>query len=301
MSIAQVLRGNRQSKQRETSLNPSLAAARRIMRNPSGIVGVTVLAIFVMVALMAPLLAPFDPLAQHAGDELKAPGTTYLLGTDEFGRDILSRIVYGARISLGVGIVSMGIGFAIGALSGIISGFLGGWVDVVVNRLWDCLLAFPPILLGIGVVAVLGPGAINTAIAVGILNIPIFSRLARACALTEKEKDYVLAARALGSSDSRIALHHILPNALSPLLVQMAVAVAFGVILEASLSFLGLGTQPPDPSWGSMLSYSRQFLRNAWWYGLFPGMALTILVVGLNFLSDALRDALDPRQINLGR
>jgi peptide/nickel transport system permease protein len=301
MSKTEVLRGNRQANQRETSLNPSLASARRIMRNPSGIVGVTVLAIFTMVALLAPLLAPFDPLAQHAGDELKSPGAAYLLGTDEFGRDILSRIICGARISLGVGIVSMGIGFAIGALTGIISGFLGGWVDVVVNRLWDSLLAFPPILLGIGVVAVLGPGAINTAIAVGILNIPIFSRLARACALTEKEKDYVLAARALGGSDSRIAFHHILPNALSPLLVQMAVAVAFGVILEASLSFLGLGTQPPDPSWGSMMSESRQFLRDAWWYGLFPGVALTILVVGLNFLSDALRDAFDPRQINLGR
>ncbi len=301
MLLRYVLPASRRSKQPETSPSPSLAATRRVMRNPSGIVGTAILVIFLLVAFMAPMLAPFDPLVQHAGDELKAPGTTYLLGTDEFGRDILSRIIYGARLSLAVGIISTGIGFAIGALSGLITGFLGGWVDEMVNRLWDCLLAFPPILIGIAVVAVLGPGAINTAIAVGIVNIPIFSRLARACALTEKEKDYVLATRALGASDTRIVLHHILPNSLSPLLVQMAVAVAFGVILEASLSFLGLGAQPPDPSWGSMLSYSRRYLLNAWWYAVFPGAALTTLVVGLNSLSDALRDAFDPRQINLGR
>ncbi|MCL5109212.1 MAG: ABC transporter permease [Chloroflexi bacterium] len=287
--------------ERESAQSPWVQSTRRILRNPGGRIGVGLLVFFIAVAIFAPLISPYDPVIQHAGDELLAPNGQYLLGTDEFGRDLLSRIIWGTRISLTVGLISVAIGFAFGATTGLISGYLGGWVDAVVNRLWDCLLSFPTILLGIAVVLVTGPGAVNAAIAVGISNIPIFARLARACALTEKERDYVLAARTLGSDNSRIVFRHIMPNALSPLIVQSAVAMAFAVLLEASLSFLGLGAQPPEPSWGSMLSYSRQFLRVAWYYGVFPGVALTMLLIGLNYFSDAMRDALDPRQINVGR
>lgn len=280
---------------------PWRRSARRVLRNPAGSIGLLVLLCFCGVAVLAPVLSPHDPVAQHAGDELLSPRARYLLGTDEFGRDILSRILHGTRISLGVGLLSVAIGFAFGATSGLVAGYLGGRVDALVNRLWDCLLAFPVILLGVAVVLVTGPGAVNAALAVGISNIPIFARLARACALTEKERDYTHAARALGGGQARIVFRHLLPNALSPLLVQSAVAMAFAVLLEASLSFLGLGAQPPEPSWGSMLSYSRQFLRVAWWYGVFPGLALTLLLVGLNFFSDAVRDGFDPRQITIGR
>lgn len=288
-------------KRSQSVQSPWRRAVWRALRNPAGAIGVTVLLFFSGVAFVAPYVSPYDPVIQHAGDELLSPRTTYLLGTDEFGRDILSRIIYGARISLSVGLISVAIGFAFGATSGLISGYIGGRVDNVINRLWDCLLAFPVILLGIAVVLVTGPGAVNAAIAVGISNIPIFARLARAVALTEKERDYTHAARALGSRQARIVFRHLLPNALSPLLVQSAVAMAFAVLLEASLSFLGLGAQPPEPSWGSMLSISRQFLRVAWWYGVFPGTALTFLLIGLNYFSDAVRDAFDPRQINIGR
>jgi peptide/nickel transport system permease protein len=281
--------------------SPMMRAARRILRNPSGAIGLSVLGAFCLVALVAPYIAPYDPVAQFPGDQLKPPGAQYWLGTDDLGRDVFSRLLYGSRISLTVGLISVAIGLGIGATTGLLGGYLGGWVDGIINRLWDCLLAFPAILLGIAIVLVIGPGAVNASIAVGIFNIPIFARLARACALSEKERDYVLAERALGASTPRILFQHILPNVMSPLLVQVMVAMAFGILLESTLSFLGLGTQPPDPSWGSMLSTSRQFLRTAWWYGVFPGVALTLLLIGLNFLSEAVRDALDPRQINLGR
>jgi len=286
---------------RQSVQSPWRRAVWRLLHTPAGAIGVGVLLLSSCVAFAAPFLSPYDPVIQYAGDELLSPRVKYLLGTDEFGRDILSRIIFGARISLSVGLISVAIGFAFGATSGLISGYLGGWVDAVINRLWDCLLAFPVILLGIAVVLVTGPGAVNAAIAVGISNIPIFARLARAVALTEKERDYTHAARALGGCETRIVFRHLLPNALSPLVVQSAVAMAFAVLLEASLSFLGLGAQPPEPSWGSMLSYSRQFLRVAWWYGVFPGAALTFLLIGLNYFSDAVRDAFDPRQINISR
>jgi peptide/nickel transport system permease protein len=301
MAARRVRRPEERFVEREATRSPWQRAAWRVLRSRAGGIGVSVLLLFCAVAVLAPFVAPYDPVIQYAGDELLSPSAKYPLGTDEFGRDILSRILYGARISLSVGLISVAIGFAFGATSGLIAGYIGGRVDALINRLWDCLLAFPVILLGIAVVLVTGPGAVNAAIAVGISNIPIFARLARACALTEKERDYTHAARALGSRQTRIVFRHLLPNALSPLLVQSAVAMAFAVLLEASLSFLGLGAQPPEPSWGSMLSYSRQFLRVAWWYGVFPGVALTSLLIGLNYFSDAVRDAFDPRQINIGR
>jgi peptide/nickel transport system permease protein len=207
--------------------------------------------------------------------------------------------VYGSRISLFVGVLAVVIGSVVGVSSGLAAGYRGGWLDAAIMRVWDTLLAFPAILLGIAVAAILGPGVTNAAIALAIISIPQFSRITRASVLGEKQKDYVQAARCIGVGDVKIALRHIFPNTVSPLLVQLSLAMAYAVLLEAGLSFLGLGTQPPEPSWGSMLNTSRAYLRQAPWYAVFPGIALSILLLGLNFLSDALRDALDPRLSHL--
>jgi peptide/nickel transport system permease protein len=256
--------------------------------------------LLVVVAIAAPLLAPYDPVAQHAGSELAPPGTRFLLGADQFGRDILSRIIFGTRVSLVVGVIAVVLGAGIGIPSGLAAGYFGGWTDAAIMRLSDVLLSFPGILMGIAVVTVLGPGAFNAAIAVGIVNVPQFSRLTRACVLAERGREYVQAARCLGSSDLRLMAFHLFPNCLGPVLVQLSLAMGFAVLLEAGLSFLGLGAQPPEPSWGAMLNESRNYLRQAPWFGVSPGVALALLLVGLNYLSDAMRDALDPRRINAG-
>jgi peptide/nickel transport system permease protein len=278
--------------------NPFGLALVRTMRNRMGAFGLGILALLVVVAVGAPALSPYHPNEQHDGAELVSPVRAYPLGTDELGRDILSRVIWGARVSLLVGLVAVAIGAGVGVPTGLVAGYFGGWLEATIMRIWDVLLAFPGILTGIAVVTVLGPGAFNVAIALAIVNIPEFSRLTRACVLRERERDYVLAARCLGGSDWRLIARHLLPNCLAPLLVQLSLSMGFAVLLEASLSFLGLGTQAPDPSWGSMLNDSRTFLRQAPWYGIFPGVALAILLVGLNYLSDALRLALDPRRIN---
>lgn len=272
-----------------------VSTLKRIAQNRMGVLGMIFLVPVLMIGLFAPLIAPYDPLVMIKGDELQAPSVKYVMGTDEFGRDILSRVVYGTRISLGVGIISVSLGVVAGILSGLIAGYWGGLTDTVIMRVWDCILAFPAILLGIAVATVLGPGVMIAGVAVAIRNTPIFSRITRASVLAEREKEYVLAERALGSRDLRIVLRCILPNCLSPVLVQITAAMSHAVLLEAGLSFLGLGAQPPIPSWGAMLKASRVFLREAPWYGIFPGVALTVLILGLNFLTDALRDALDPR------
>jgi ABC-type dipeptide/oligopeptide/nickel transport system permease subunit len=278
---------------------PFSQALLRTLHNRMGAFGLSILALLIVVAAGAPVLAPYHPNSQHDGDELVAPGrASYLLGTDELGRDILSRIIWGARVSLLVGLIAVAVGAGIGVPTGLAAGYFGGWLDGVIMRCWDALLAFPGILTGIAVVSVLGPGALNVALALAIVNVPEFSRLTRACVLRERERDYILAARCLGGSDRRLIGRHLVPNCLPPLLVQLSLSMGFAVLLEASLSFLGLGTQAPDPSWGSMLNDSRTFLRQAPWYGIFPGVALAILLVGLNYLSDALRLALDPRRIN---
>jgi ABC-type dipeptide/oligopeptide/nickel transport system permease subunit len=278
---------------------PIVQALQRTVRNRMGAFGMGILLLLIVVAAGAPVIAPYHPNAQHDGDELVGPAQRgYLLGTDELGRDILSRVIWGARVSLLVGLIAVAIGAGIGVPTGLAAGYFGGWLDAVVMRVWDALLAFPGILTGIAVVTVLGPGALNVAIALAIVNIPEFSRLTRACVLRERERDYILAARCLGGSDKRLISLHLVPNCLPPLLVQLSLSMGFAVLLEASLSFLGLGTQAPDPSWGSMLNDSRTFLRQAPWYGVFPGVALAILLIGLNYLSDALRLALDPRRIN---
>jgi len=268
---------------------------KNVFRNPLGILGAVFFLPLVFMGVFAPILSPYSPLEMHKGQELTPPSLNYLLGTDEFGRDILSRVFYGTRISLSVGIISVSIGVILGIITGLIAGYWGGIIDSVIMRLWDCILAFPTILLGIGVAAFLGPGAMNAGIAVAIRNMPIFSRIIRSSVLSEREKEYVVAEKALGSSDIRIVFQGILPNCLSPILVQIAAEMAFAVLLEAGLSFLGLGAQHPTPSWGSMLQSSRAYLGTAPWYGIFPGVALASMILGLNFFSDALRDALDPR------
>jgi peptide/nickel transport system permease protein len=269
----------------------------RLLRHPQGAFGLSVTALLVIVAIGAPYLSPFDPVAIRSGQELRAPAAPYLLGTDQYGRDLLSRIIWGTRVSLAVGLLAVSLGALVGMGTGLIGGYLGGRTEALLSRIWDTILAFPAILLGVAVTAALGPGVFNAGIAVAIINMPIFFRITRASLLVEKEKDYVAAARALGATDARIVCREIVPNTVSPIIVQVTVAMAQAVLLEAGLSFLGLGAQPPAPSWGSMLSESRQYLRQAGWYGVFPGVALMILLAGLNALSDALRDVLDPRQI----
>ncbi|MDA8219252.1 MAG: ABC transporter permease [Dehalococcoidales bacterium] len=279
--------------------SPFRAAIGRLLRNRAGVIGLIGLTVLVLMALGANVIAPYDPLEQHAKDRLLEPSLQYLLGTDDLGRDLLSRVIHGSRISLLVSLAAVTIGSVFGIVTGLVAGYWGKWVDAVIMRLWDAVLAFPSILLGVAVMAVLGPGVINAAIAVGIYNIPIFSRLTRASVLAEKEKDYVLAARTLGAKDLRIVFRHIFPNCVPPLLVQLALAMSFAALLEAALSFLGLGAQPPDPSWGSMLSKAQGFLRLSPWYGIWPGLALASLLISLNFLADGLRDVLDPRRANI--
>ncbi len=266
----------------------------RVLRHPTGGVGLIVIALASVLALLAPVVAPYDPFEQRYREELIAPGQTYWFGTDEFGRDIFSRILYGARISLGVSIVAVSISSLIGIPTGLMTGYLGGRFDAIVMRVWDCVLAFPSILLGIAVMAVLGPSSMNAALAVAIINMPVFARVTRAAALVEKGKTYVEAARALGAPDARIIFLTIFPNCLAPILVQVTVAAAFAILLEASLSFLGLGAQPPQPSWGTMLNTGRNQMFYAPWYGIFPGASIMLLILAFNFVADALRDALDP-------
>jgi peptide/nickel transport system permease protein len=270
----------------------------RTLSNPMGLFGAIVLVVLVVAAIGAPLLSPFDPLEQHPGLELQPPGGTFFLGTDNLGRDLLSRIIFGSRASLLVGVLAVGLGATVGILTGLAAGYFGGAIDAVIMRFYDALLSFPAILLGIGVVSILGPGLYSVAYALAVASLPGFARLMRSRVLAERERDYVLAARCIGATDSRIMGIHVLPNAIAPLLIQISLAMAFSVLAESALSFLGLGTQPPQPSWGTMLNESRAYLRTAPGFGIFPGIALALLLLGLNFFSDALRDALDPRRTN---
>ncbi len=280
------------------SRSPLAGAISRTIRNPMGAFGLSVVLALALVALAAPALAPYDPFLQHPGHELAPLGGAFPWGTDELGRDILSRVIFGTRTSLLVGVISVGLGAAAGIATGLLAGYLGGWLDGLIMRFYDALLAFPGILAGVAVVTVLGPGTINVAIAIAIAVTPLFARLTRASVLAERERDYVLAEHCLGAGSARIMWRHVLPNCLPPLLVQLALTMGFAVLAEAGLSFLGLGTQPPIPSWGAMLNESRAYLRDAPWIAIWPGAALALLMLGLNFLADALREALDPRRVN---
>jgi peptide/nickel transport system permease protein len=261
----------------------------------AGALGNAVLLGMLLVAIFAPLLSPHSPTEQFHGYELAPPSPLFPAGTDSLGRDILSRILFGTRVSLLVGVVAVGLGAGLGGGTGLLAGYLGGGFDAVVMRIWDVVFAVPAILLGISFAAAFGASAVAAAVTLGISSMPTFARLARAGVLAERNKDYVQASHAIGASRARVLLVHICPNIVGPLLVQLALAMAAAVLLEAGLSFLGLGAQPPQPSWGAMLAEGRQYLRQAPWYGVFPGLALTVFVLGLNSLADALRDTVDPR------
>jgi peptide/nickel transport system permease protein len=247
-----------------------------------------------ILAVVGPLLTPHGQFELHLQHKLRAPSRLYPLGTDELGRDLLSRLLSGARLSLGVAAAAVTLGGLLGTTSGVLGGYIGGRVDALLMRAWDVLLAFPVILLGLVVVIIFGPSALSATLAVAIINVPIFSRLARGSTLVEIGKPYLEAARALGATETRLMSRYILPNIAAPLITQAAIAAATAVLLEAAFSFLGLGVQPPNPSWGTMLQQARLYLSDNPWYGVFPGLAITMLVLGLNLVGDALRNALDP-------
>ena len=246
-----------------------------------------------VMAALAPWIAPADPLAQNRVDRFLPPSLAHLFGTDEFGRDILSRVIHGARISLLTGTVAVLIGGAVGVPLGLLGGFAGGLTDAAIMRVLDFLLAVPAILLAMVIIAILGPGSFNAMLAVGVVSVPAFARLTRASTLSLKERDFVMATRALGVGPAYLMFRTILLNAMTPIVVQVAVTAALAMLLEAALSFLGLGTQPPAPSWGSMLNTGRSFLYHAPWYGLFPGAVITVSVLSLNALADALQAVVD--------
>jgi peptide/nickel transport system permease protein len=268
---------------------------RRLARKPLAIVGSLLLLVMALAAILASFIAPFEPDAQGVGDPFASPSVRFLFGTDQFGRDVFSRVVHGGRISLQIGLVAVAIGGSVGLILGCLAGFLGGWVEEAVMRFIDIMLAFPGILLAIAVVIMLGPSLYNLMVAVGIGTIPTFSRVVRASVLDAKERDYVTAARAVGVSDFSIIARHIVPNIMAPFVVLATLDVASAILSGTALSYLGMGAKPPTPEWGLMLSDGRNFIRNAWWVGTFPGLAITVTVIGINLMGDALRDALDPR------
>ena len=276
-------------------LSPARRALLRLMRRRGAMLGLAIVMIFVLIALFAPLIAPQDPLQTSWSAVRKAPSAQYLFGTDEIGRDVLSRVVWGARASLLAGLVSVSIAMALGVPIGLLAGYMGGWVDGTISRFTDAMLAVPFLILAIALAAFLGPSLTNAMIAIGVSATPIFIRLTRGQVLSVKVEDFVEAARAVGNPHWRIALRHILPNILPPLIVQATLAIASAIIAEASLSFLGLGQQPPAPSWGSMLNTAKNYVDNAPWMAVWPGVSIFLLVLSFNLLGDGLRDALDPR------
>jgi peptide/nickel transport system permease protein len=273
---------------------------RRLLRHRGAIAGSLITLLFFTAALLAPALSPYHPLAQDLDRRLQGPSRAHLLGTDDFGRDILSRVMYGARISLTVGFISIGIAVAGGLGLGLVAGFytVGRWgrlIDTVIMRTSDILLAFPTVLLAIAIVTAFGPGLRNAMLAIAILYLPRFIRIVRATVLVEKEQTYIEAGQALGAGNRRLLFRHLVPNVMSPVIVQATLGLAEAIIEAAALSFLGLGATPPTPEWGAMLSEGRSYLRLAPWVTFFPGMAIFLIVVSFNLLGDGLRDALDPR------
>ena len=270
-------------------------AMRRLFRNKLAIAGMVIMGVFLLTAIFAPLLAPYDPIKQELIMRRRPPSQEHWFGRDDLGRDILSRIVFGARLSLQVGVLSVGFAIVIGALIGAFTGFLGGWVDNIVMRLMDIMLAFPSLLLAIAIVSILGPGLINMLYAIGIVSIPAYARIARASVLAVKEQDYVLAARAIGVPPARLLFRNILPNCLTPLIVQGTLGIGTAILDAAGLSFLGLGAQPPKPEWGAMLGQGRYSMFTAPHIVIYPGVAIMLTVLGFNLFGDGLRDALDPK------
>jgi peptide/nickel transport system permease protein len=272
-----------------------LDAWRRLRKNKAAVIGLIILVILVFVALFADVIAPFDFTTQNLNAVLQKPNATHWFGTDNFGRDIFSRVVYGSRISLRIGFIAVGIALIIGGSMGAIAGYFGGWFDTIVMRLVDIMLAVPTILLAISIVSVLGPGITNLMIAVGVSNVPTYARVVRASVLSIKETQYIEAARAMGSRDMTIIFKHVIPNTLAPVIVQSTIGVAGAILSAAGLGFIGLGIQPPNPEWGSMLNAGRHFIRDHPHLTTYPGLAIMVTILSLNLLGDGLRDVLDPK------
>ncbi|MFK5707642.1 nickel transporter permease [Lysinibacillus boronitolerans] len=280
---------------REKAIGPWLEGWRSFKKSKVSLVGAGIVIFFILLAVIGPFIAPQGINEQDLTKRLLAPSADHWFGTDDFGRDIFSRIIHGARISLWVGFFSVILSVIIGSLLGIIAGYYGKWVDTIISRIFDIMLAFPSMLLAIAVVSVLGPSLQNALIAIAIINVPNFGRLIRSKVLSVKEEEYIVAAKAIGMRDARILFSHILPNSITPIIVQGTLAIATAIIEAAALGFLGLGAQAPAPEWGKMLADARKFLLNAPWTMIFPGLAIMLTVLGFNLMGDGLRDALDPK------
>ncbi|ART75510.1 diguanylate cyclase [Sutcliffiella horikoshii] len=283
----------------EETSNPRLEKWKDIIyklsRNKAAVAGGIIILFYLAVAAFAPWLAPYDPYEINLDNRMQSPSIDHWMGTDDKGRDILSRIIYGSRLSMGVGFASVLFGAVFGIVLGLVAGYYGRWVDSIVMRIIDVMLAFPGILLALAIISALGPSLINVTIAVGVFSVPLFARIVRGSTLEVKKLEYIDAIRSLGARDITIIFIHILPNILSPIIVQGSLRLATAILSAAGLSFLGLGAQPPSPEWGTMLSSGRDFLFSAPYMALFPGLAISILVLGFNIFGDGLRDALDPR------
>ncbi len=267
----------------------------RLKKNKTAMFGAFIVILLLFFAVFAPLIAPHDPIVGDITNRHKAPSLNHVFGTDSQGRDVLSRILHGASISVQIGVISVGIALIIGTALGVLAGYYGKWVDTVIMRIVDIMLAFPTILLALAIVSILGPSLINAMIAVGVVNVPRFARIVRSSVLSVKENEYIEAAINIGCTDIQLIFRHILPNCLAPILVQTTLTIGTAILEAAGLSFLGLGAQPPKPEWGAMLADSRGYMRQAPWSVMFPGLAIMVTVLGFNVLGDGLRDALDPR------
>jgi peptide/nickel transport system permease protein len=275
--------------------SPTVQSLRRLAHRPAALAALAVLVLLALLAAAAPIVAPYDPLAMGTGMGLAGPEREHIFGTDLFGRDILSRVIHGARISLGVAFASVLLAAVVGVTLGLLAGYYGGWLEMAVMRVMDILLAFPGIFLALSIVSLLGPSLVNAVLAVGISAIPTYTRTVRGCVLSARENLYVTAAHVAGCDSARIMLRHILPNVFAPVIILMTLGVAWAILNICALSFLGLGAQAPTPEWGLMLHEGRSYLRQAWWVTTFPGLAIMVTVMAVNRLGDGLRDALDPR------
>lgn len=296
--MAELIRDLPQTVEQEKAAGPWKEAWRSFRKSKSAVVGAGIVIFFVLIAVIGPMLAPQGINEQNLAIRLLPPSGDYWFGTDDLGRDVFSRILHGARLSLTVGISAVVLSAFFGSLLGIIAGYYGRWIDTLISRIFDIMLAFPSILLAIAVVSILGPSLRNALIAIAIINVPNFGRLIRSRVLAIKEEEYIHAAKAIGMKNTRILWRHILPNSMTPIIVQGTLAIATAIIEAAALGFLGLGAEAPYPEWGKMLADARMFLMNAPWAMVFPGVAIMLTVIGFNLMGDGLRDALDPKMKN---
>jgi len=276
-------------------LSPRKMMVKRFKRNKRAVIGLSVTTIFIIIAIFAPLLSPYDPFEYHMKEILHSPSLRHPFGTDQFGRDVLARIIYGSRISLMIGIVGVGISVIVGVTLGTIAGYFGGLIDNIMMRIMDILLAFPGFLLALAIISILGPNMLNVMIAIGIFSIPVFARIMRSSVISIKYKEFIEATKSLGGSHFLIIMKHIVPNCIAPIIVLSTMRIATSILTAAGLSFLGLGAQPPSPEWGAMLNEGREYIRSAPHLSTVPGLVIMIVVLGFNMLGDGLRDALDPQ------